>query len=115
MLGHGVRVSSTVGDRVTNVKPGDNVILSFIPHWRLLTVRAMNGTAYCRNRTETADGTSRVHDGNHIAVMSFLGNMAEYAVVPSICVVPIAGARLQDGCFDWLRHHRLGPQSNRAS
>ena len=36
------------------------------------------------------DGTSRVKlDGEPIAVMTFLGNMAEYAVVPAICTARI--------------------------
>ena len=36
------------------------------------------------------DGTTRVHkDGQRIFVMSFVGIMAEYAVVPAACVVSI--------------------------
>lgn len=36
------------------------------------------------------DGTSRVHlKGNDLNVMQFLGNMAEYAVVPAMCLVKI--------------------------
>jgi S-(hydroxymethyl)glutathione dehydrogenase/alcohol dehydrogenase len=36
------------------------------------------------------DGTTRVHlNGEDINVMQFLGNMAEYAVVPAMCLVKI--------------------------
>ncbi|MGD9983828.1 MAG: zinc-binding dehydrogenase, partial [Porticoccaceae bacterium] len=36
------------------------------------------------------DGTTRVHlNGKDINVMQFLGNMAEYAVVPAMCLVKI--------------------------
>ena len=95
VLGHeGAGIVEAVGDGVTNVKPGDNVILSFIPHCGDCFHCARDEPYLCtagKQDGNLLDGTSRVqYDGNHIAVMSFLGNMAEYAVVPSICVVPIA-------------------------
>lgn len=94
VLGHeGAGIVEAVGEGVTNVSPGDHVILSFIPQCGdcfhcvrdepyLCTVAKQDGFLL--------DGTSRVSlNGAPIAVMSFLGNMAEYAVVPSICVLPI--------------------------
>lgn len=94
VLGHeGAGVVEQVGEGVTNVKPGDHVVLSFIPNC---------GDCYFCDRAEPhlclknkphgglLDGTSRVKmNGQEIAVMSFLGNMAEYCVVPSVCVVSI--------------------------
>lgn len=94
VLGHeGAGIVEQVGDAVTNVKPGDHVVLSFVPNC---------GHCYHCDRSEPflcqknkphgglLDGTSRVRlNGQEIAVMSFLGNMAEYCVVPSVCVVAV--------------------------
>ena len=94
VLGHeGAGIVDAVGEGVTNVKPGDHVVLSFVPNC---------GNCYSCDRNEPhlckmykphgglIDGTSRVKmNGEEIAVMSFLGNMAEYCVVPSVCVVAI--------------------------
>jgi S-(hydroxymethyl)glutathione dehydrogenase/alcohol dehydrogenase len=94
VLGHeGAGVIDQVGDGVSNVQPGDHVVLSFQP--------ACGGCFFCiRGESHLCtvgqptgrmlDGTARVrYGGNEIGVMQFLGNMAEYAVVPSISVVPI--------------------------
>ena len=94
VLGHeGAGIVEQIGDGVTNVKPGDHVVLSFVPNC---------GDCFHCDRAEPhlcqknkphgglIDGTSRVKlNGQEIAVMSFLGNMAEYCVVPSVCVVAI--------------------------
>ena len=94
VLGHeGAGIVEEVGAGVTNVKPGDHVVLSFVPNC---------GDCYHCDRGEAnlcqknkphgglLDGTSRVKlNGKEITVMSFLGNMAEYCVVPSVCVVAI--------------------------
>lgn len=94
VLGHeGAGIVEEVGEGVTNVAPGDHVVLSFVPNC---------GDCFFCNRSEPhlcqknkphgglMDGTSRVRlNGEEIAVMSFLGNMAEYCVVPSVCVVAI--------------------------
>jgi len=94
VIGHeGAGIIEEVGEGVTNVKPGDHVVLSFIPNC---------GECYSCERLEPymcrmnkphgglLDGTSRVRlNGQEIAVMSFLGNMAEYCVVPSACVVAV--------------------------
>ena len=95
VLGHeGAGIVEEVGEGVANVSPGDHVIHSFIPHcggcfhcvreepW-LCSVAKQDGNLL--------DGSTRVsRDGEPVFVMSFLGNMAEYAVVPAICVVPMA-------------------------
>jgi S-(hydroxymethyl)glutathione dehydrogenase/alcohol dehydrogenase len=94
VLGHeGAGIVEQLGEGVTNVKPGDHVVLSFIPNCGecfhclrgepfLCSVAPQDGNLL--------DGTTRVHkDGQDVSIMSFLGNMAEYAVVPSACVVAI--------------------------
>jgi S-(hydroxymethyl)glutathione dehydrogenase/alcohol dehydrogenase len=94
VLGHeGAGVVEQIGEGVTSVKPGDHVVLSFVPNC---------GDCYHCDRSEPhlcqknkphgglLDGTSRVKlNGQEIAVMSFLGNMAEYCVVPAVCVVAV--------------------------
>jgi S-(hydroxymethyl)glutathione dehydrogenase/alcohol dehydrogenase len=95
VLGHeGAGIVEAVGDGVSNVKPGDRVILSFIPNCGECYHCARSEPYLCtagKQDGNLLDGTARAKmNGDPIAVMSFLGNMAEYAVVPSICVVPIA-------------------------
>jgi S-(hydroxymethyl)glutathione dehydrogenase/alcohol dehydrogenase len=94
VLGHeGAGIVEQVGEGVTNVAPGDHVAISFIPacgscfhcHRQesyLCSVAKQDGNLF--------DGTTRVHqNGKDIFVMSFVGLMAEYAVVPSACVISI--------------------------
>ena len=94
VLGHeGAGVVEQVGPGVTNVEPGDHVAISFIPNCGgcyhclrsepyLCTVAKQDGNLF--------DGTTRVHrDEQDIFVMSFVGLMAEYAVVPAACVIAI--------------------------
>ena len=96
VLGHeGAGVVEQVGEGVTHVVPGDHVVHSFVPQCGecfhcvhdepyLCTVSQPDGYLL--------DGTSRVSlNGEPIAVMTFLGNMAEYAVVPGVCVAKIDG------------------------
>jgi S-(hydroxymethyl)glutathione dehydrogenase/alcohol dehydrogenase len=75
------------------VAVGDHVAISFIPSCGecfhclrresyLCSVAPQDGNLF--------DGTTRVHqNGKDIFVMSFCGLMAEYAVVPSACVIAI--------------------------
>jgi len=94
VLGHeGAGVIDQVGEGVTNVKPGDHVVLSFIPTCGTCFHCLRGETHLCLLGMPTGmmlDGTSRVRLGDtQLNVMLFLGNMAEYCVVPSISVVPI--------------------------
>ncbi|OED38809.1 hypothetical protein AB833_18300 [Chromatiales bacterium (ex Bugula neritina AB1)] len=94
VIGHeGAGVVEQIGEGVSNVAVGDHVAMSFVPN--------CGECFYCENHepylcTVTKpdgmllDGTSRVsRNGEQVAVMTYLGNMAEYAVVPSVCVVSI--------------------------
>ena len=94
VLGHeGAGIVEEVGEGVTNVKPGDHVVLSFVPNCGNCYFCDHHEPHLCamnKPHGGLIDGTSRVKlDGQEIAVMSFLGNMAEYCVVPSVCVVAI--------------------------
>ena len=94
VLGHeGAGIVEEVGEGVTNVKPGDHVVLSFVPNCGNCYFCDHHEPHLCaQNKPHGGliDGTSRVKlDGKEITVMSFLGNMAEYCVVPSVCVVAI--------------------------
>ena len=94
VLGHeGAGIVEEVGEGVTNVKPGDHVVLSFVPNCGQCYFCDHHEPHLCATNKPHGgliDGTSRVKlDGKEITVMSFLGNMAEYCVVPSVCVVSI--------------------------
>lgn len=94
VLGHeGAGVVDQVGEGVTNVVPGDHVVLSFVPACGDCFFCARNESHLCTCGQPNGlmlDGTARAHLGDRdLHVMQFLGNMAEYAVVPAISVVPI--------------------------
>ena len=94
VLGHeGAGIVEEVGEGVSNVKPGDHVVLSFVPNCGNCYFCDHHEPHLCamnKPHGGLIDGTSRVKlDGKEITVMSFLGNMAEYCVVPSACVVAI--------------------------
>jgi S-(hydroxymethyl)glutathione dehydrogenase/alcohol dehydrogenase len=94
VLGHeGAGIVEAVGEGVTQVKPGDHVILSFIPQCGECYHCVHDEPYLCTAGKPDGcqlDGTTRVHNqSDDVYVMSYLGNMAEYAVVPAICVTPI--------------------------
>lgn len=94
VLGHeGAGIVEEVGEGVTQVKPGDHVVLSFVPNCGDCFHCDRGEPNLCQKNKPHGgliDGTSRVKlDGQEISVMSFLGNMAEYCVVPEACVVAI--------------------------
>ncbi len=94
VLGHeGAGVVDQVGEGVTNVQPGDHVVLSFQPVCGSCFFCLRNERHLCNSGPPTGrmlDGTARVRqDGNELGVMQFLGCMAEYSVVPAISVVSI--------------------------
>lgn len=94
VLGHeGAGIVEEVGEGVTNVAPGDHVAISFIPSCGECVPCVHREPHLCNvapNDGNLFDGTTRVHrDGKDIFVMSFCGLMAEYAVLPSACVIAI--------------------------
>jgi S-(hydroxymethyl)glutathione dehydrogenase/alcohol dehydrogenase len=94
VLGHeGAGIVEQVGEGVTNVVPGDHVAISFIPSCGSCFHCLRQESYLCNVAKQDGnlfDGTTRVHqNGTDIFVMSFVGLMAEYAVVPSACVISI--------------------------
>ena len=99
VLGHeGAGTVAGVGEGVTMVKPGDRVILSFVPncgHCR----SCESGTPHlCDEHARTSgklyDNTSRLHTlaGQDCAHMGKVACFAEYAVVPEMGCVPAPAA-----------------------
>lgn len=94
VVGHeGAGVVTEVGEGVAHVKPGDHVVMSFIPNcggcFHCLRDEAHLCTALPPGGNQL-DGTSRLHsNGQDLAAMTGLGNMAEEIVCPGISVVPI--------------------------
>ncbi len=94
VLGHeGAGIIEQVGDGVTNVKPGDHVVISLMPNCGDCFYCLHHEPFLCSGTKPDGtlfDGTTRVSkNGQRIFVMSFVGLMAEYAVVPACCVVAI--------------------------
>lgn len=95
VLGHeGAGVVEAVGEGVSHTKPGDHVVMSFVPNCGRC-FHCVRGEAFLCRATPRAgamlDGTSRLHQGEKsLAAFCSLGNMAEYVVCPAISVVPIS-------------------------
>jgi len=95
VLGHeGAGIIEEVGEGVTHCKPGDHVVMSFVPNCGRC-FHCVRGEAFLCRATPRggmmADGTSRLRLGDKpLTVFCALGNMAEYVVCPSISVVPVS-------------------------
>jgi S-(hydroxymethyl)glutathione dehydrogenase/alcohol dehydrogenase len=96
ILGHeGAGVVEEVGPGVADVRPGDHVILSWLPYCGHCRMCARGRPNVCENvawseRGTLADGTVRFHKGgerihHYIAASSF----AELSVVPAQCAIPV--------------------------
>ena len=95
VLGHeGAGVVEAVGEGVTHTKPGDHVVMSFVPNCGRCFHCIRHEAFLCRAMPRGGmmiDGTSRLKLGDKpLAAFCALGNMAEYVVCPAISVVPIA-------------------------
>lgn len=94
VLGHeGAGVVAELGAGVTNVAPGDHVVLSFVPTcgscWFCLH-QEPHLCVRCDPSGRMWDGTTRLRLGSQeLGSMSQLGCLAEYAVVPAASVVAI--------------------------
>lgn len=96
VLGHeGAGIVEEIGSGVTAVKPGDHVVLSWVPNCGRCSFCVVGRPYLCQARALTRggtmlDGTRRLRKGtqeyNHMLGVS---TMAEYTVVPEISIVPI--------------------------
>lgn len=95
VLGHeGSGTVESVGDGVTLVKPGDRVILSFVPNCghcpSCETGRPYLCDEHARTTGKLFDNTSRLHTlaGQDLAHMGKVACFAEHAVVPEAGCIP---------------------------
>lgn len=95
-LGHeGAGIVEEVGPDVTNVKPGDHVVLSFIPSCGKCTYCISGHSNLCNQGAAILmgpqlDGTFRFHNGNaDIGQMCVISTFSERTVVPDISVVKV--------------------------
>src|SRR5262245_49623808 len=95
VLGHeGSGTVERVGDDVTTVKPGDRVILSFVPNCGHCHSCESGRPHLCDEHARTTgrlfDNTSRLHtlSGQDCAHMGKVACFAEYAVVPEMGCIP---------------------------
>lgn len=94
VLGHeGAGIVTEVGPGVTGFEVGDHVVLSFTPACGTCHFCHLKQPQFCAANIPHGlmlDGTARVHKGEErLAVMQFLGCMAEEAVVPAISAVKV--------------------------
>jgi Zn-dependent alcohol dehydrogenase len=99
VLGHeGAGTVQSVGEGVTMVKPGDRVILSFVPNCGHCHACESGHPHLCDEHARTSgklyDNTSRLHTlaGQDLAHMGKVACFAEYAVVPETGCVPAPAA-----------------------
>jgi len=99
VLGHeGAGTVERVGEGVTMVKPGDRVILSFVPNCGHCYSCESGHPHLCDEHARTSgklyDNTSRLHTlaGQDCAHMGKVACFAEYAVVPEAGCVPAPAA-----------------------
>lgn len=94
--GHeGAGIVEAIGPGVTNVAPGDHIVLSFIPGCGRCRWCASGQQNLCDSGAMILagcqlDGTFRMHkDGTDIGQMAMISTFSEYTVVPSISCVKI--------------------------
>jgi NDMA-dependent alcohol dehydrogenase len=94
VLGHeGAGVVQAVGEGVTRVKPGDHVILSFVPNCGLCFFCTTGRANLCEKHAATSgtlfDGTTRIHKGGQdISPFGKVACFAESTVVPETGCIP---------------------------
>ena len=95
VMGHeGAGTVQSVGEGVTMVKPGDRVILSFVPNCGHCHSCESGHPHLCDEHARTTgklyDGTSRLHaqSGQDLTHMGKVACFAEYAVVPEAGCIP---------------------------
>jgi S-(hydroxymethyl)glutathione dehydrogenase/alcohol dehydrogenase len=106
VLGHeGAGVIEEIGEGVTQVAPGDKVVLSWVTpcgrcfYCRLGKPHLCDLGEQINKTNRMPDGTSRVRKGKEdLNVFSALGTMAEYAVVPANAAVKLPPDAPLDRC-----------------
>ena len=96
VLGHeGAGIVEEVGDGVTGVKPGDHVVLSFVPSCGECYFCKRGQAFICEKSAMQAaggllDGSTRLSlDGAPLHQMAMCGTYGNYAIVPEISMVKI--------------------------
>jgi S-(hydroxymethyl)glutathione dehydrogenase/alcohol dehydrogenase len=97
VLGHeGAGIVEAVGPNVTLVKPGDHVVLSWVPSCGVCHSCTTGRMYLCDTAAQLMyegfmlDGTIRMHKGEQpIRHMNMLSTFAERAVVPESACIPI--------------------------
>ncbi len=97
-LGHeGAGIVEEVGPGVTNCKPGDHVVLSFIPSCGQCYYCTRGHTNLCNMGAAILmgpqlDGTFRMHNaqGENVGQMCVISTFSERSVVPDMSVVKVA-------------------------
>ncbi len=96
VLGHeGAGIIEEVGDHVTAVKPGDHVVLAYIPQCGRCYYCTIGQPNLCETTAMTRVGTLPnghrpiLRDGEPLNQMTGIGTMSEYAIVHETSLVPI--------------------------
>ncbi|MCS7255538.1 MAG: NDMA-dependent alcohol dehydrogenase [Thermomicrobium sp.] len=96
VVGHeGAGIVEKVGPGVTEVKPGDHVVLCYIPacgkcRWCLSGLAALCDRGILLTQGTQLDGTFRMHkDGQDIAQFALVSAFSEYTVCPVDSVIKI--------------------------
>jgi alcohol dehydrogenase (nicotinoprotein) len=97
VLGHeGVGIVEQVGDKVTRVKPGDKIVMSWMPSCGHCPACVAGQGQLCDRGArllsgERDDGSNRMHGikGNRITQFSFLSGFSEYVVIPEDGCIPL--------------------------